>query len=425
MIRITIAPIVTIERLILLLAAEDRGSARGYLAPGDREVDPEGEGGAEGEHDGADVEPDDDVVEGDGERSASWRQHYPRPGVGTDRPTEQRRPVAIDPSLSDLESGGAERRVTTLSTSVASSPEQTRLRGVRLGAAPRPRAAGARSGWRRPPARSGAARSRRLTPLEPELDPVGGRVLAPPPRSPPPRCRTRSPGAQPSFAAAIASTPEPVPRSTSGPAASPAVGELEQQLEAEPSSSRGRRCRTPVPGRPGCPPRPPNPASSLPGGPDDDPPAGDRDRPVEVAPAVGPVVGDLGRADLDQAVTRRRLEVRQARDLARGAVDRVLDPVAAASPPRPRRAPARAARRAPARRARGGSGPRAGSPAGGAVERLVQLPGELALLARELARDDEVEDARARCRACRPAQRRQAEPLERARCRRAGRRRGP
>ena len=37
----------------------------------------------------------------------------------------------------------------------------------------------------------------------------------------------------------------------------------------------------------------------------------DRDRPVEVAPAVGPVVGDLGRADLDQAVASRSLEVRQ------------------------------------------------------------------------------------------------------------------
>ena len=40
-------------------------------------------------------------------------------------------------------------------------------------------------------------------------------------------------GPQPSFAAAIASTPEPVPRSASGPPLARAIGELEQQLEAE------------------------------------------------------------------------------------------------------------------------------------------------------------------------------------------------
>ena len=54
-------------------------------------------------------------------------------------------------------------------------------------------------------------------------------------------------------------------------------------------------------------------------------PAGDLDRPVELAPAVGPVVGDLGRDDLDQRAARGRLDVRQVRQLARRAVDRVLD----------------------------------------------------------------------------------------------------
>ena len=101
-----------------------------------------------------------------------------------------------------------------------------------------------------------------------------------------------------------------------------------------------------------------------------DPAAGDRDRLVEVAPAVGPVVGDLGRADLDQAVAGGRLELGQLRQLAGRAVDRVLDPAVALPPPRPRPAPARAARRARARRARAGSGPRAGSTR--AVERLVR-----------------------------------------------------
>ena len=46
---------------------------------------------------------------------------------------------------------------------------------------------------------------------------------------------------------------------------------------------------------------------------------------VEVAPAVGPVVGDLGRLDLDQAVAGGRLDVGQLGDLAGRAVDRVLD----------------------------------------------------------------------------------------------------
>ena len=46
---------------------------------------------------------------------------------------------------------------------------------------------------------------------------------------------------------------------------------------------------------------------------------------MEVLPAVRPVVGDLGRGDRDQAVAGDRLEIRQRRQLAGGAVDRVLD----------------------------------------------------------------------------------------------------
>ena len=57
-------------------------------------------------------------------------------------------------------------------------------------------------------------------------------------------------------------------------------------------------------------------------------PARDLDRPVERAPAVGPVVGDLGRDDLDQRAADRRLDVRQVRQLARRAVDRVLNDLA-------------------------------------------------------------------------------------------------
>ena len=55
------------------------------------------------------------------------------------------------------------------------------------------------------------------------------------------------------------------------------------------------------------------PAVRLPRRPHHDPPAGDHDRLVEVAPAVGPVVGDLGRADLDQPVAGRGLELGHAR----------------------------------------------------------------------------------------------------------------
>ena len=104
----------------------------------------------------------------------------------------------------------------------------------------------------------------------------------------------------------------------------------------------------------------------------------------------------------------RRLEVGERGQLARRAVDRVLDPAVALAPPRPRRAPARRARRAPARRAPGGSEPRGGSTAAPAAaapkrerpsrrparrpERLVELLGELALLLVELGRDEDVED---------------------------------
>src|SRR5690349_4572681 len=57
-------------------------------------------------------------------------------------------------------------------------------------------------------------------------------------------------------------------------------------------------------------------------------PPGDLDRPVEVAPALGPVVRDLSGPDLDQRAARSGLEVRQRRQLARRSVDRVLDDVA-------------------------------------------------------------------------------------------------
>src|SRR5829696_9230977 len=62
----------------------------------------------------------------------------------------------------------------------------------------------------------------------------------------------------------------------------------------------------------------------LPGGAEPEA-VGDQEGLVEVAPAVGPVVGNLGRADLDPTAADRGIEVAQLRQLALAAVDRVLD----------------------------------------------------------------------------------------------------
>jgi hypothetical protein len=55
-------------------------------------------------------------------------------------------------------------------------------------------------------------------------------------------------------------------------------------------------------------------------------PTGDLDRAMEVGPAVRPVVRYRGRRDVDQAAARGRLDLTHVGDLARRAVDRVLDP---------------------------------------------------------------------------------------------------
>ncbi len=51
---------------------------------------------------------------------------------------------------------------------------------------------------------------------------------------------------------------------------------------------------------------------------------------MEVAPAVGPVVGDLAGADLDPTLPDRRIDLAEIRQLALAAVDRVLDVAGAA-----------------------------------------------------------------------------------------------
>ena len=105
-------------------------------------------------------------------------------------------------------------------------------------------------------------------------------------------------GSQPSLAAAMARTPEPVPRSVSGPVSFPASLQLEQQLQAE----AGGRVGAGAEGAAGVDDEVDRAlARLLPGGPQPEPLA-DQQRLVEVLPAVGPVVGHLGRDQLDQAV---------------------------------------------------------------------------------------------------------------------------
>ena len=132
-------------------------------------------------------------------------------------------------------------------------------------------------------------------------------------------------GCQPSLRAAIASTPEPQPRSS-------------ERAGGRPSSSSASRHSRVV----SCAPVPNACAGSI----DDVEQAGvargasaprrahvqplaDRHRPVEAAPALGPVVGDLGRRDLDERGAGGGAQRGQRGQLARRAVDGVLDRVAA------------------------------------------------------------------------------------------------
>ena len=143
-------------------------------------------------------------------------------------------------------------------------------------------------------------------------------------------------GENPSRAPAIASTPEPQPTSSSGPVGEAAGGELEQQLQTQARRCVGagseRLCRVDhdlLDGRAarrgrghlGLPRR-----AHVQRG---NPARGDRrqheHRPVEGAPALRPVVGDLGRAHLDERVPGGSAHVGQGRDLSGRAVHRVLD----------------------------------------------------------------------------------------------------
>ena len=165
-------------------------------------------------------------------------------------------------------------------------------------------------------------------------------------------------GPQPSFAAAIASTPEPVPRSASGLPASPASASSSRKTPGTSSSWRAPQCRTPDRDQPEYRPRPRS-RRPLPRWADNEPPAANLDRSVEVAPAVGPIVG----ISVELISTRPSPATASTSPRAgppRRPVDRVLTQSGRAPPRRPR-APTRAARRAPARRAPDDSGQRGGS----------------------------------------------------------------
>ena len=134
-------------------------------------------------------------------------------------------------------------------------------------------------------------------------------------------------------AAAIASTPEPVPTSSTAPRRRRTARELEQQREAQPGAGVARRCRRPVRGRsrarsrvavrrlrraPTAAARAATARRRRRGGVDEH-------RPVELAPALLPVVGDLAGRDLDQRPAGERAQVGQRGQLAGRPVDGVLD----------------------------------------------------------------------------------------------------
>ena len=170
-----------------------------------------------------------DLAAEEGDREAGQGRAMLLPCVGVGRPAGRLAP----------------RNVHEAGAPAGRSPRGTRrarAAGSRRGrpAPPRPRARCSRPRRPRPaghqPPRRARARSA-STPfargvLARDLDRFAG------------RCRPRAPAAKPSFAAAIASTPEPQPTSSRLPR-----GCSSEQLERRAASSGARRCRTRDPGR--------------------------------------------------------------------------------------------------------------------------------------------------------------------------------
>ena len=182
---------------------------------------------------------------------------------------------------------------STPSASRASSPEQiSRSRRPASSRAATSRSKGAvrlATARRR---RAAAHRSRRFDARELELDPVRGRVLPPRPRAPPARGRRPTPAE-----AQLRGGDREHARA--GAQVGQRARALRRASASSTSSSRHMRVVgwAPVPNAwPGSTTTSTAPAARLlPGGPHPEPTA-DQDRLVEVLPAVGPVVGHLGRA---------------------------------------------------------------------------------------------------------------------------------
>ncbi len=307
-----------------VLSLENRRDTARISRTGGREVDPVGEGRPEGEHHRADVEPDDHVVELDRERRharhptrVARRNRPPSHSSATHSPRE-RSPTTSSPP--------ARRAALTAPTSLESRPEQTIRRGGTASREAIPVSSGAVR-FATSTGAGGGSCSRRLSRRSSMLDAVGRRVVRR-------RVERRR------LAVAPAHRREPQLRRGDRQHARPGaevgertarlagVGELEQQLQAHPGGCVGPGAKR-LPGIDNDVHEAFVGRGGLPGRPYDDPPAGDRDGLVEVAPPIGPVVGDLGRADLDQALAGGRSELGHGRHLSGWPVDRVLDPTLA------------------------------------------------------------------------------------------------
>ena len=231
---------------------------------------------------------------------------------------------------------------------------------------------------------SSGRRSRRLIALEVERRPRSLRRWWLRPRSPASRGRSRA--RVPSRASPRRSRGRRsrCPGRSAGRSRLPGLGKLQQELQAE----AGGRVGAGAEGLAGVDDDVDRAlARLLPGGAQPEPSA-DQERLVEVLPAVGPVVGDLGRNSPRPGRRRpqpRSPPARAARPRRRRSRTRRSP---ARAPPRPRSGPARSARREPSRPARGCSGPRGGSterPAHAGEEALVVLLGARCCAARALA----------------------------------------
>ena len=240
-------------------------------------------------------------------------------------------------------------------------PPGARSRSAARALAPggrRSRAGSARSGWRRPSAPRAAARgagSRDAARARPRWR---GRSRRPP-RAPPARGRRRRPGRSPASRPRSRARPSPCPsrRGRRGrPRASASSSSSSRHIlvvgwAPVPNAWPGSTTMSIAPAR----------ASAHEGRTQRRPPtsSGWWKSCQRSAQSSGISVG----GDRHQPVAGDRLEVRQRRQLAGGAVDRVLDVAPSRAPPPPLPGPARPGRRAPARRAPDGSERRGGSPA--------------------------------------------------------------